>query len=375
MAVNYDLNYIAERMNVMDASGIRKIFNLAATMKNPINLSIGQPDYDVPDEVKEAAIKAIADGKNSYTLTQGADALTGALRAELFKEFGWSDAETRPMLVTSGVSGALLLAFAVLINPGDEVIMFDPYFVMYKHLVRFFGGVPVCVDVYPDFVPDPEKIERAITPRTKLICLNSPCNPSGAVMSREQLAAVAEIARKNKLLVISDEIYNAFCYDSPFTSMSSVYENTLLMRGFSKSHAMTGWRMGWVTGPKAVVEKMTMLQQYSFVCAPSAFQFAAVTALKTDVSKHVNAYREKRDIIYNGLKEKFNLVKPGGAFYAFVPVPQGITGTEFVTRAIENNLLIIPGNVFSEKDTHFRISYAAPNEKLHEGIKVLNSLV
>lgn len=369
-----NLHLIAQRMSKIDASGIRKIFNLAAQMKDPINLSIGQPDFPVPDNIKQAAVAAIGDNKNSYTLTQGAPPLTQALREELRKEFGWADADTRPMLVASGVSGALLLAFAVLLNPGDEAIMCDPYFVMYKHLVSYHGATPVLIDTYPDFVLDPAKLEAAITPKTKVICINTPCNPTGAVMSREQLEAIAAVARKHNILVISDEIYNSFCYDDPFVSMAEIYENTLLMRGFSKSHAMTGWRMGWVTGPELVVEKMTMLQQYSFVCAPSMAQFATLEALKTDVSSYSIAYKKKRDMTYEGLKDKFNLVKPGGAFYAFVPAPEGMTATAFVTKAIENNVLIIPGNVFSDRDTHFRLSYAAPDEKILRGIEILNSL-
>jgi aspartate aminotransferase/aminotransferase len=153
-----------------------------------------------------------------------------------------------------------------------------------------------------------------------------------------------------------------------------LYENTLLMRGFSKSYAMTGWRMGWVTGPPEVIEKMTMLQQYSFVCAPSMAQAGSIVALATDMGEQVRAYRRKRDMVQEALGDKFGLVKPGGAFYAFVPAPEGVSATDFVTKAIENNVLMIPGNVFSEKDTHFRISYATSDEKLAQGLEILRRL-
>lgn len=364
---------IAERMSKLDASGIRKVFDLAATMKNPINLSIGQPNFDVPEEVREAAVAAIRGGQNKYTQTQGTGELRLAIAGLIREEFGWSESD-HPVLITSGVSGALLLAFLVLINPGDEVILLDPYFVMYRHLVNLAGGTPVSVDTYPSFRPDPEMIAAAITPRTKLLVINSPCNPTGAVYTREELEAISSVARRHNLLVISDEIYNFFCYDDPFVSLAGLYENTLLMRGFSKSYAMTGWRLGWCTGPRNVIDKMTMLQQYSFVCAPSMAQAGGLVALRSDMSDHVKAYGRKRDMVQEALGETFGLIRPGGAFYAFVPSPKGQTATQFVTKAIENNVLVIPGNVFSDMDTHFRISYATTDEKLAEGLEVLRRL-
>ncbi|MFP4353869.1 MAG: pyridoxal phosphate-dependent aminotransferase [Phycisphaerae bacterium] len=364
---------IADRMAKIDASGIRKVFDLAAKMTDPINLSIGQPDFDVPQPIRQAAIDAIEQGCNKYTQTQGAGELRAALAGHCAEEFGWTDADSRPYLVTSGVSGGLVLAMLALVNPGDEVVFADPYFVMYAHLVHLAGGKCVAVDTYPDFAPDPARFEAAITDKTRMILLNSPANPTGAVYSKEDLQAIAEIAAKHNLLVVSDEIYDKFCYDQPFVSMASLYEKTLLLRGLSKSCAMTGWRVGWATGPAAILEKMTMLQQYSFVCAPSMAQVASVVALDYDISEHVEAYRAKRDMVFQALGDTFGLVKPGGAFYAFVPAPGG-DATQFVTRAIEKNVLIIPGSVFSGRDTHFRISYATDNDRLAKGLDILRSL-
>ncbi|MGC9453656.1 MAG: pyridoxal phosphate-dependent aminotransferase [Phycisphaerae bacterium] len=367
---------IAERMNRLDASGIRKVFDLAAKMENPINLSIGQPDFDVPEPIKDEAIEAIRRGQNKYTQTQGSAELLEAVARKCCEEFGWHDPYhgkvfgPRGYIITSGVSGGLLLAMMTLVNPGDEVVFADPYFVMYSHLVNLMGGVPVPVDTYPDFRPDAGRIREAITDRTRMLLINSPCNPTGAVYSREELEQIAEVAAERDLLVISDEIYNDFCYDEPFVSMTAVYDNTLLLRGFSKSYAMTGWRLGWATGPKAIIEQMTMLQQYSFVCAPSMAQAGGVKALETDISSHVEDYRRKRDMVQDVLGEKFGLIKPAGAFYAFVPAPGG-KATAFVEKAIANNVLIIPGNVFSSRDTHFRISYATDDEKLREGLEIL----
>jgi len=362
---------IADRMRLLDASGIRKVFDLAAKMTDPINLSIGQPDFDVPGPIKSEAIDAITRGQNKYTQTQGAVELRAAVAGQCRQEFGWDD--QRPYLVTSGVSGALMLALLTTVNDGDEVVFADPYFVMYSHLVNLAGGVPVCVDTYPDFVLDPQKLADAITDRTRLLIVNSPANPTGAVCDERHLRDIADIAARRDLLVISDEIYNLFCYDQPFASMASIYDNTLLMRGFSKSYGMTGWRMGWCTGPVPIIEKMTMLQQYSFVCAPSMAQAAGVVALETDMSQEVAAYKRKRDMVHEVLGPAMGLVRPQGAFYAFVPAPGG-DATAFVKKAIENNVLIIPGNVFSSRDTHFRLSYATSDAKLAQGLEILAKL-
>jgi aspartate aminotransferase/aminotransferase len=365
-----DCDFCSRRALAVDSSGIRKVFDLAAKMTDPINLSIGLPDFDVPEPIKRAAFDAIESGHNRYTQTQGIAPLRERLRKDLSTEFGRDIGE---VLITSGVSGGLLLAILATIDPGDEAIFLDPYFVMYKHLLTLVGGKPVIVDSYPDFRFHADRVEKAITPHTKLLILNSPSNPTGIVMTEAEVKAAVEVARKHDLLIISDEIYEPFLYDMQkgLPSPAKTYERTLVLRGFSKSHAMTGWRLGYAAGPEAIITQMTKLQQYTFVCAPSPLQYAALKALDVSMDDAVNSYRKKRDMVFDRLSRKFEISKPEGAFYIFPKAPAGQKGSDFVTKAIENNVLMIPGNVFSERDTHFRISYATTDEKLDKGCEIL----
>jgi aspartate aminotransferase/aminotransferase len=362
---------IAERMGVIDSSGIRKVFDLAKSLKHPINLSIGQPDFDVPEPVKASAMHAIETGQNKYTVTQGIAELREAV-VKLEKERTGICHED--VLITSGVSGAMLLAFMALINPGDRVAIPDPYFVMYKHLCRLLGGEPLYVNTYPDFRVTAERLDAAGAGDAKLLMLNSPGNPTGAIMPAEDLKEVAEWAGKNNVFIISDEIYSTFCYDKPFGSIAAHTEDVLLLNGFSKSAAMTGWRLGYAVGPASVIAEMTKLQQFSFVCAPSIAQHAGIVALSLASEPHVRVYKAKRDMLYEGMRRKFNLKKPEGAFYAFVEAPDG-DGDAFVKRAIEHSVLVIPGSVFSEQTSHFRVSFAAADRDIREGVEVLCSLV
>jgi aspartate aminotransferase/aminotransferase len=239
------------------------------------------------------------------------------------------------------------------------------------------GGKCVMVDTYPDFRIDPARVAAAITPRTKMILLNSPANPTGAVASEADVRALAELAAKHGVALVSDEIYRAFCYDWPMVSPAQWNNQTIVVDGLSKTYGVTGWRLGFVHGPSAIIDKLTMLQQYTFVCAPHPLQWAGLAALDVDMSEYAAAYRRKRDMIVTGLKQAGYMVsKPGGAFYVFPQVPDGGgSGTEFVARAIANELLIIPGNIFSGRDTNFRISYAASDATIERGLEVLRRLV
>lgn len=386
--------YITPRLRAIDASGIRKVFDLGAKLKDPINLSIGQPHFDVPDVLKEAAIKAIRDGQNRYTVTQGTRELQTKIIEAVSNEFpAWGAAKSEwGTLVTSGVSGGLMLALLTCVGPGDEVLIPDPFFVMYKHLVTLAGATAVYIDTYPDFQLTPERVEKHITPRTKMLLFNSPSNPTGVVATDAVCRQMTQLAEKHNFLVLTDEIYDEFCYEKVDRKMAdgtvqkkcpspaAHSKNLLLMRGFSKTYGMTGWRLGYAVGPKAIIEQMTKLQQYSFVCAPSMTQVAGVLALDLDMKPYVEQYRTKRDLVAkrlcDGGKGPFELTTPGGAFYAFPAVPKklGITASQFVEKAIGKSVLVIPGNVFSNRDTHFRISYACDEKMLNRGLDALLEL-
>ena len=340
-------------------------------MKDPVDLSIGQPHFDVPDPIKAAAHAAIDSGKNGYTVTQGIPPLRDRLRELVLARLPQPD---REVLVTSGTSGGLMLAMCATVNPGDEVILFDPYFVAYPHLVALAGGTPVFVDTYPNFNIDIDRLKAALTPRTKVILFSSPSNPTGAVLPVETLRELAELAAKRGILLISDEIYRAFHHDGPPRSAAEFNPDVLVVDGFGKAYGMTGWRLGYAHGPKALINEMAKLQQFTFVCPPSIVQHAGIAALDFDVSEFAAEYRRKRDMMVEALSPRFEVASPGGAFYLFPKAPWG-TASEFVAKAIERQLLIIPGCAFSRRDTHFRISFAAKDEVLRRGVEILLTLV
>ncbi|MCE2805088.1 MAG: aminotransferase class I/II-fold pyridoxal phosphate-dependent enzyme [Gemmataceae bacterium] len=366
--------WIAEAMGQFESSGIRKVFDLARKLKDPGNLSIGQPDFPVPEVVRKAAIGAIDRGQNSYTVTQGLPELREGILARARASLPADCFTDRSILMTSGTTGALVLALNCVLNPGDEVLGFDPWFVMYPNLVALDGTRFIAVDTAPSFVPDPERVRALITPRTKVMIINSPANPTGAMWPEEVLRALAELCLEKGILLISDEIYSMFSYDGPFISPARFNPQTLVIDGFSKSHAMTGWRVGYAHGPTRLIEEMIKLQQFTFVCAPSMAQHGAIAALEVDMSAEVASYKERRDFIRGELARDYDIGQPGGAFYLYVRAPHGRNGTEFVAEAINRNLLIIPGKVFSHHDTHFRISYAATMRTLERGVEILKDM-
>jgi aspartate aminotransferase/aminotransferase len=363
-------HWISKRAGTFEASGIRKVFDLAAKLKDPINLSIGQPDFDVPEAARKAMIDAVNSKKGGYTATQGLAVLRDELQKRVDAQYHHKN---RQAFVASGTSGALALAMLVVVDPGDEVIFFDPYFVMYDATVKMAGGTPVIVDTYPDFRFDIQRLADAITPKTKAIILNSPANPTGKVATREEVKEIAQLAKKKNVLLVSDEIYKSFCF-SEFVSPAEYNDETLVLDGFSKSHGMPGWRVGFVHGPKELIEQMLKFQQYTFVCSPHVGQLGVLASLDADMSPQIDSYRKRRDMLYDALKNDYEIVKPEGAFYMFPKAPWG-TATEFVEEAITKySMLIIPGNVFSQKDTHFRISYYATEEQIQRGIEAFKKL-
>jgi aspartate aminotransferase/aminotransferase len=277
-------------------------------------------------------------------------------------------------MIASGTSGALFLVFLALLDPGDDVLVPDPYFVMYDALIKFLGANVVPVDTYPDFQLTRERLEKAWTPRTKMIVLNSPSNPTGRVYTEEECRVAVQFAEEKGIEILSDEIYEPFTYDGEFVSPARFAKAPIVISGLSKTVAMTGWRLGWIAGPDDLIKACIDIQQYTFVCAPSIAQEAAIEGLKFDMRAICDDYRGRRDLVYNGLVERgYSVAKPSGAFYIFPEAPGG-DGTAFVQRAIENNLLVVPGNVFSRRNTNFRISYAATREKIQAGLDVLAKL-
>lgn len=347
---------------------------MAATMKDPVNFSIGEPDFGAPAEMKRAAIEAIESDKSGYTVTSGLAQLREELAGRISREFGWSNPS---VLITCGLSGALTLSLMATVNAGDGVLIPDPYFVSYRHLVNLNGGKCQFVNTYPDFGLTCERLDKAADAKSKVLFVNSPANPTGVLYQTERLKEIAGFAQRRDLLVLSDEIYREFTYDGQADSIGHYYENTMVMRSFSKCYGVPGWRLGYVAVPEhlsGLADAMATLQQYTFVCAPHPFQLATMAALQCDISGHIADYHRKRDMIYDGLKDKFDLVKLEGAFYAFVAAPGG-DATAFVEKAIKNDVLVIPGSVFSEQDSHFRLSYATSDEMIAKGIERLISLV
>ena len=391
---------ISDRSNAIDASGIRRIFALAATLDDPINLSIGQPDFEVPAPIRDAAANAIQNNLNGYTLTQGLPSLLEKVNTWLKLDLGWDtktvntpDHDGPVSFISSGTSGALVLAFMALLNPGDECIIPDPYFVAYPHWATMCGAKAVTVDTYPDFKLTADRIEPLLTGKTKFVLLNTPSNPAGVVMNRDECIKLRELCRSRGVLLITDEIYDEFVFSDATTDactgdssmarcpsparIEGAQEDVLLIRGFGKTYGCTGWRLGYAAGPKAIIEQMAKLQQYTFVCAPAPLQAGVEACFETDMTEHVNEYQSRRDLVLDKLSSITEVATPGGAFYAFIKVPEqlGITGTELAERAIARKVLVIPGGAFSNKDTHFRISFATRRDKLTQGLDILAELL
>lgn len=362
---------VSKRAGAFDSSGIRKVFDLAAQLEDPINLSIGQPDFAMPQPACAAAKAAIDGGKNGYTPTQGIAPLRDRLEADARRE---TEQPERRLCVTSGSSGGLVLTLMALLDPGDEVIIFEPAFVMYRPLVEFLGGRCVVIDTAPSFQIDVDRVAAAITPRTKLMLLNTPANPTGVVVDAATVGDLARLAESRGVTLVSDELYRSYCYDAPFSSPALHSDRVVVIDGFSKSHAMTGWRVGWVHGPREIIDACTMLQQYTFVCAPQVGQWAALAALDTPMEIPLAECRRKRDRLMAGLGTRFRFVRPGGAFYLYPEAPGG-SGLAFAERAVaEEKLLVVPGTVFGAADTHFRIAYTVTDHMLDRGIAALNRL-
>ncbi len=374
---------VADRSRAIDTSGIRRAFELGATLTNPANLSIGQPDFPVPEAIKQRAIDAIREDHNGYTLTQGVPVLREAIARHMAEDLGWVVGENGcDLMVTSGTSGALLLACMALLNPGDEIVIPDPYFVVYPALARLCGAAAVYCDVHPDMRMTAERIEACLTERTKIVLLNSPANPSGVVLEEAEVERVARLCAERGVVLLSDEIYDAFTYADAreggrCPSPARHDRNVLVVRGFGKTYGCTGWRLGWAAGPSWLIGEMRKLQQYTFVCAPSMAQIGAAAAFEVDMEPIIESYARRRDMVLEALGDLAVIPRPGGAFYAYLEVPErlGLDCEGFFQRALEKNVIVIPGSVFSRRSTHVRISYAAPEEMLARGLEGLRAVL
>jgi aspartate/methionine/tyrosine aminotransferase len=386
----------SQRTMAINGSGIRKVFEIGATLKDPVNLSIGQPDFPVPAGIKQAAIDAISSDRNGYSPTRGTPQLLAEISRHLRADLGWSTlnlGDEADMFVTSGTSGGLVLACMALLNPGDEIIIPDPWFVLYPHMAEICGAKAVACNTYPDFRMTAERVAPLITPRTKAVVLCSPSNPAGVVTPRQDCRELLELCQSRNIILISDEIYDEFAFSETCTDVAmnepsmkrcpsparfpGAHSHCLLVRGFGKSYGITGWRLGYVAGPKSLIAEMAKLQQYLYVCAPTPLQVGAAAAFHEDLSPMVADYQRRRDLVVARLVKHTEVPFPGGAFYAFVKVPErlGVTASGFFERALERNVLVVPGKAFSSRDTHFRISYATPMSKLEQGLHVLAELL
>ena len=363
------------------ASGIRRFFDLVSQLDDVISLGVGEPDYVTPRCIREAAIHSLEKGRTGYTSNYGLLELREAIVAKHVERYNTAWNPRTEVLVTVGVSEALDTAFRAILNPGDEVLIPEPCYVSYAPCVAFAGGVPVPVPTRAKdgFVTHAETIAALITEKTKAVLLSYPTNPTGAVMDRAGLQKVVDIAVAHDLYILSDEIYDRLCYDTEHVSvptLNGAKERTILLNGFSKAYAMTGWRIGYACAPANIIEMMMKIHQYTILCAPITAQIAAIEALKNaeqDTAEMVADYDRRRRLFVKGLNELgLECRMPGGAFYAFPSIEKtGLSSEEFVERLLkEERVLVVPGDVFGEGGIgHVRCCYATATDKLTEALE------
>jgi aspartate/methionine/tyrosine aminotransferase len=386
---------LAPRTRTLQTSGIRRVFDLGATLKDPINLSIGQPEFPVPAAIRKAAIDAIEAGENGYTLTTGIPSLRKKIAHRIVSDLGWPADTGEPgssvaVMVTTGTSAALLLSMLALLGDGDEIVIPDPYFVAYPNMPILAGGKAVLCDTYPDFRMTAARIEKCITARTKAVLIDSPSNPCGVVLTSAECRDILDLCRAKGVVLISDEIYDEFCFEHAREKLADgrivnpspgrfpgAHEDVLVIRGFGKTYGCTGWRLGYVAGPARLVQEIAKLAQYSYVCAPTPLQRGAEAAFGVDMTDTVARYATRAAKVCDRLGAVTRVVRPGGAFYVFAEAggKAGLTGQQLFEKAVERNVLTIPGNVFSARDSHIRISIAATDDRLDRGMGVLADIL
>ena len=368
-------------------SGIRKFFDLMNTMTDVVGLTVGEPDFHTPWHIREAGIMSLEKGKTYYTANAGIIDLRHEINSYMTRRFGVSYLPESEIIVTVGGSEAIDIALRAIIEYGDEVIVPTPSFVCYAPLVTIAGGTPVILETkFEDkFKIDPEVLRATITPKTKMLVLPYPNNPTGAIMTREELADIAEVLKNTNILVLSDEIYAEMTYTGNHCSIASLedmWERTIITSGFSKAYAMTGWRLGYLCAPKAICEQMLKIHQYGIMSSPTTAQFAALEALKNgddDIKMMVDEYNRRRRYIYNGLKSiGIESFEPEGAFYIFPKIADyGLSSEEFCNRLLyEHKCAIIPGNAFGKSGEGFaRISYAYSIKHITQALERIEAFV
>ncbi len=374
-------DFISRRVHSIPASGIRRFFDLIASMDGVISLGVGEPDFVTPAPFVAAAFRAVEAGHTHYTSNYGLLALREAVARHLERLYGVRYDPEREILITVGVSEGLLLAAHAVLDPGDELLCPDPYYVAYLPICLLTGAtfVPVPTSPETEFRLQASEVEARITPRTKALLLGYPANPTGAQMTRQDLEAIAQVVARHDLLVISDEIYDRLSYDIPhtcFASLPGMRERTILLGGFSKSYALTGWRVGWACAPAPILEAMMKVHQYIIMSAPTPSQYAALAALEEgeeECRRMVEGFDRRRRLVMQGLQELgLPFSPPRGAFYVFPSVRQtGLDDLEFAQRLLwEERVAVIPGSAFGEGGRgHVRICYAAPRPHIEEALE------
>lgn len=364
----------AQRVLDMDISGIRKMFEAAGS--DAINLGLGQPDFDTPEHIKQAAIDAINDGFTAYTYGAGIRELREAISSKFERENDFSVSPDE-VIVTSGASEALEIAIASLVGPGDEVMIANPGFVSYNALVGIMGGKVSSLPLGDDLSIRPEDVMECITSRTRAFIVNSPANPTGAVQSKSDMKAFAEIADDHNITLISDEVYEHFIYEGEHVSPARFSDNVITVNAVSKTYSMTGWRLGYVAARSEYIEQMLKVHQYVQACANSIAQKAAVAALNGPLDSVIwmrDEFRQRRDILVEGLNSlgmKCDL--PKGAFYAF---PQVVNSTEIAAKLISNGVVVVPGTAFGDRgDGYIRLSYASSQENIKRALQIMEDVL
>ncbi|KAF5423765.1 MAG: aminotransferase [Candidatus Methanomarinus sp.] len=368
--------YISNRVKQTPPSGIRKFFDMVIGMEDVISLGVGEPDFVTPWHIREACIYSLEKGYTTYTSNSGLIELREAISDTFHTDYGVDYDPHDQVLVTTGVSEAADLALRAVIDPGDEVIIHEPSYVSYKPCIIIPGGKPVIATTTRDneFRVTKEQIKEKVTEKTKAIILSYPNNPTGAVMNKQDLEDVADVVIENDLLVISDEVYDKLTYDSKhtcFSSLNGMDEHTILLNGLSKSHAMTGLRIGYAMGPSEIIKAMLLIHQYTMLCAPITSQMGAIEALKNggpDMQYMVREYNRRRRLFVKGLNDLgLDCFEPKGAFYAFPSIAStGMTSDQFAEKLLtQQKVAVVPGNVFgSSGDGFLRCSYASGLDEL-----------